>query len=469
MISTAMETPRMAPGRGPHAGTIGPMTYRLPLLMGTLAAIALLGGCGYERQSIDTVALVADLRASTLPAQILHPEVPGYRLSAAQIASLAVTLQPELKRRRAEAGISEAQIIAADLLPNPTIDARAYLPGGGPSGDVGLFVDITDLLAHRGPRREAARLRRDQVQWQIVDAEWRAAHAARRAWIAVAQAEARLALAQEQTVLAERTSALLAHGRAGGNVSDLDVIQAGIQTGLARQAVSSRQADVQLARTALNHDLGLPPACVLPIGDLAMPSDLASVGDPNVVVADLPDRRPDLIALVVAFNVNEAELRGAYRKWIPGISIGPAVQFGDGTSSGGFALGIELPLFNYGQAEIAAGKAGRTVARATLNAALATAWSEAALAAQREHAQQVRLTAWKQDIAPLLEHEIALLMHAAEVGEIDPSRLILAQDRLIGLRDQEIGLISDLQRSEVDWDEAIGPEPMPKPPAETQP
>lgn len=438
------------------------MSYRLPLLLGTLTAITLLGGCGYERQSVDTVALVADLRASTLPAEVLHPEAPAARLSPAQIASLAVTMQPELKRRRAEAGISEAQIIAAGLLPNPTIDAKAYFPGGGPSGEASLFVDITDLLAHRGPRREAARLRRDQVQWQIVDAEWRAAHAARRSWIAVAQAESRLTLAQEQAALAERTSKLIDNERLGGNATDLDVIQASIQTGLAHQEVASRKADVQLARTTLNHDLGLPPGFVLPIGDLAMASDLAPVGDPNAVVADLPDRRPDLIALIVAYDVNEAELRGAYRKWIPGITLGPSVLFGDSTTTGGLALGIELPLFNYGQAEIAAGKVGRTVARATLNSALATAWSEAALAAQHEHAQQARLAAWKTDIAPLLEREIALLMHAAEVGEIDPSRLILAQDRLIGLRDQEIGLLADLQRAAVDWDEAIGPAPMPK-------
>ena len=450
-----MKVHRMPPGRAP-----APMMHRLPLLVSTLAAISLMSGCGYERQSVDTAALVADLRAATLPASVMHPDDAGTRISAAQVASLAIALQPELKRRRSEVGISESQIIAAGLLPNPTIDAKAYFPGGGLSGEASLFVSITDLLANRGPRREAARLRRDQVQWQIVDAEWRAAHASRRSWIAVAQAEARLALAVEQAALAERTSTLLERGRAGGNVTDLDVIQASIQTGLAHQTVATRQADVRFSRTILNHDLGLPPGFVLPIGDLAMVSDLTPVGDPNVMVADLPDRRPDLIALIVAYDVNEAELRGAYRKWIPGIAIGPSLQFGNSTTTGGFALGIELPLFNHGQADIAAGKAGRMVARATLNSALATAWSEAALAAQREHAQQARLAAWKTDITPLLEREIALLMHAAEVGEIDPSRLILAQDRLIGLRDQEIGLMADLQRAAVDWDEAIGPAPL---------
>ena len=451
--------PSASTGQNQCAST--PMTSRLLRLVATLAAVTLLGGCGYERQSIDTAGLVADLRAATIPAENLTPASPGDRLSPAQVATLAVTLQPELKRLRAEASISEAQLIAAGLLPNPTIDAKAYFAGGGPSGEASLFVSITDLLAHRGPRREAARLRRDQVQWQIAEAEWRAAHAARRLWITAAQAEARLTLAQEQAALAERTSKLIESGRAGGNATDLDVVQASIQTGLAHQEITSRQADVQRARMMLNHDLGLPPGFLLPIGDLTMPSDLAPVGDPNAVVADLTDRRPDLIALIVAYDVNEAELRGAYRKWIPGITLGPSVLFGDSTT-GGLALGIELPLFNYGQAEIAAGKAGRTVARAALNSALATAWSEAALAAQREYAQQVRLASWKKDIAPQLEREISLLMHAAEVGEIDPSRLILAQDRLIGLRDQEIGLQADLQRASVDWDEAIGPAPMTK-------
>lgn len=443
------------------------MISRVPVLVATVAAVALLGGCGYERQTVDTAGIVSDLRAATIPVGALNSAAPGDRLSSAQVASLAVMLQPELKRRRAEAGISESQVIAAGLMPNPTLDAKAYFPGGGPSGEASLFVDITDLLAHRGPRREAARLRRDQVQWQIADAEWRSAHAARRSWIAVAQAEARLKLAQEQAALAERTATLLERGRANGNVTDLDVIQASVQTGLAHQEVVSRQTDVLLARTTLNHDLGLPPGFVLPIGDLAMASDLAPVGDPNAVVADLPDRRPDLIALIVAYDVNEAELRGAYRKWIPGITLGPSVLFGDSTTTGGVALGIELPLFNYGQAEIAAGKAGRTLARAALNSALATAWSEASLAAQREHAQQTRLDTWKKDIAPLLEREISLLMHAAEAGEIDPSRLILAQDRLIGLRDQEIGLLADMQRATVDWDEAIGPAPMPMDAPET--
>lgn len=436
------------------------MTSRLLRIFATLAAVALLGGCGYERQSIDTVSLVADLRAATIPAENLTPASPGDRLSPAQVATLAVTLQPELKRLRAEAGISEAQIIAAGLLPNPTIDAKAFFPGGGPSGEATLFVSITDLLAHRGPRREAARLRRDQVKWHIVDAEWRAAHAARRSWIALAQAEARLTLANDQAVLAERTAVLLERGRANGNVTDLDVTQARVQTGLAHQEIASRQADVQIARTTLNHEIGLPPGSALVIGDLAMVADLAPVGDPNVVVAELPARRPDLIALIVAYDVNEAELRGAYRKWIPGIALGPSIQFGD-TANGGLALGIELPLFNYGQAEIAAGKAGREFARAALNSALSAAWSEAALAAQREHAQQVRMASWKKDITPLLEREIALLMQAADIGEIDPSRLILAQDRLIILRDREISLLADLQRALVDWDEAIGPAPLP--------
>jgi outer membrane protein TolC len=232
--------------------------------------------------------------------------------------------------------------------------------GGGLTSafNVGLSTDISTLLT-RSSRLAMARSQAGQVNLDLLWAEWQTVAQARLLFDQVLNLRAQQTrLASEQAALAQVSVYVRAALDAGNLTYD------GASAGLNAAAdVRKQQADDAIALHQAESDLH-----VLLGLDASAPLDL--VGAPYRVtptaaqlrqaLADLPQRRPDLLALQAAYASQEAKLHGAVLAQFPALGIGfNTARDTSAVYTNGFNIGITLPLFDSNRGNIAIEQATR--------------------------------------------------------------------------------------------------------------
>ena len=287
---------------------------------------------------------------------------PGASLSVSDVARLAVLNSPDLRATRAQHGVAQAQLLQAGLAPNPQLTA-AILPLAAGLGDTtawnaGLSYDIKSLVtlgARRRSAQEAARQADAQIVWQ----EWQTASQASLLAVDLIEGERSIRLLQgTEALLASRQSrseAALAAGNAtlATVAPDVAAVQA------ARTLTRDAQRQVLSKRHQLDALLGLLPDVPLP---LAAAPGLPPI-DTDTVARDLPGlaaRRPDLIALQLGYRAEDAKVRAAILAQFPNLTFG--VTGGSDNANVrniGPQIGLELPIFDRNQGNIAIERASR--------------------------------------------------------------------------------------------------------------
>ena len=287
---------------------------------------------------------------------------PGASLSVSDVARLAVLNSPDLRATRAQHGVAQAQLLQAGLAPNPQLTA-AILPLAAGLGDTtawnaGLSYDIKSLVtlgARRRSAQEAARQADAQIVWQ----EWQTASQASLLAVDLIEGERSIRLLQgTEALLASRQSrseAALAAGNAtlATVAPDVAAVQA------ARTLTRDAQRQMLSKRHQLNALLGLLPDVPLP---LAAAPGLPPI-DTDTVARDLPGlaaRRPDLIALQLGYRAEDAKVRAAILAQFPNLTFG--VTGGSDNANVrniGPQIGLELPIFDRNQGNIAIERASR--------------------------------------------------------------------------------------------------------------
>jgi len=330
-----------------------------------VAAALVVSGCAsYAPLPLGQGEGAADVRQLTVPASEMplptlatHRFDPADGLDVTETAMLAVANSPALKLKRDELGVARAQAFAAGLLPDPQLSLGEDFPshsGGGltTAFNLGLSEDIGALLT-RSSRQAAARSQAGQVNLDLLWAEWQTVAQARLLFDQVLDLRARQArLASEQAAL-DQVGGYIHAALAAGNLT-YDSASAGLN---AAADVRKQQADNTVALHQADSDLHV-------LLGLAPTAPLELVGAPYRVtptsaqlqqaLADLPRRRPDLLALQAGYQAQEAKLRGAVLAQFPALTLG--VNSARDTSAiytHGFSLGITLPLFDRNRGNIA--------------------------------------------------------------------------------------------------------------------
>jgi outer membrane protein, heavy metal efflux system len=307
--------------------------------------------------------LVAPSADMPMPMLATHRLDPSDGLDVTEVAMLALANSPALKEKRGELGVARAQAFAAGLLPDPQLSLGEDFPrhsGGGltTAYSLGLSEDITALLT-RSSRTAVARDQASQVNLDLLWAEWQAVAQARLLFDQV------LNLRAQQKVLDAEQAALAPVGRyidaalRAGNLT-YDSASAGLN---ADADVRKRRADNAIALHQADSDLhvllGLAPAAPL---DLVGASYQVAPTPAQLqqALADLPARRPDLLALQAGYRSQEAKLRAAVRAQFPALTIGfNTARDTSAVYSNGFNVGITLPLFDRNRGNIAIEQATR--------------------------------------------------------------------------------------------------------------
>lgn len=344
----------------------------------TLILSVLLFGCtSYKPMPLSSPAVeqaltAPDPAALRMSAQsIKHPILKPIAfddrlgLTPDQAAILAVLANPSLRSARDERGIAASQLLLAGILPNPQVAFGEEYPYGGAidgaltASNFGLSWDITQLIS-RDAKKRAAQANADSIDLSIAWQEWQIAQAAKTAVYDVLSLKAQLALAQEIDQHQAQNLSVIRDAVNHHDKTMLDLTAAEDASLDAHAAVLSAQRDLDRQLLALNKAIGLPPDSPVQLNPNINLPDHIDAPTADKILSGLENRRLDLLALKLGYQAQEQTLRAAVLQQFPKINLGFDRQR-DNTNvqSVGFAVTVDLPIFDRNQGAIAVESATR--------------------------------------------------------------------------------------------------------------
>ena len=287
------------------------------------------------------------------------------------LATLTVLNNPDLKALRVRAGVADAQVFAAGLLPDPTLSfgASKVVAGDDQLFDVvgALGLDLTTLRT-RGVLRAQARASARQVRLDLAWAEWQAAGQARIQGVRILALKNVLAIAQRS---ADATQSLFAHTQAAAGRGDVSGDRLETTRKTAHDAQTQKhgvQNDLATAKGQLAALLGLPPGTELRLAETPLPE---SPPPADALLALASRNRADLQALQAGYAAEEAAVHKAVLDQFPALGL---TFNGERDSGGNLLLGpainFTLPLWNRNRGGIAVEQATRAALNAEYEARL---------------------------------------------------------------------------------------------------
>jgi cobalt-zinc-cadmium efflux system outer membrane protein len=441
--------------------THGPFARNLhELRLCSVFALALLGGCTtyQSRPLLDEPVLATDLGSLQIPAQQLNHGTGGRQdvdlsdgLDLTEVGIVAVLNNRDLQARRAQLQVAGAQAFAAGLLPDPQFSAGFDRPTGNSAPvdawSLGLSYDIIPLIT-RGARVAAADKHREQVRLDLLWQEWQVIQQARSLAVRRQLEDQRLALLRDMLALYQRRYQRSAQGLADGNIT-LDVNGTDLTALLDTfSQINQLEQTRNETRHALNLLLGLQPQAELALSPLPR-EPLLAAATVNARLSELPQVRPDLLALQAGYASQEAQVRGAILAQFPSLGIGVnRARYTSDVDTAGLSISLSLPLFSGNRGAIASERASREQLRAEYRARLAqTAVDVDRLLALQDiiHRQLANLQAYLPNLQTLVERA----RHAASQGDIDALTFLNMESTLVSKRLEQ----SDLTQSA--WENAI--------------
>jgi outer membrane protein, heavy metal efflux system len=359
--------------RGPHSvqsefrvvrkGSVWPRLGALALG----AWVALSGGCAIYHglplpKHPDLAGQLSQLRTRTPAGPGAAPRTIATDgpLAIDDVGLLAVLNDPDLRAERGTLDVARATLLQESLFPNPSASV-SYTPilGGtdiAPAWAASLTEDLKAILTYH-TRKKAARLQLQQVNADLLWQEWQVAQQARILALDLYWGGRSVSLAERQLQLLDRE---VREVRSATQSGILDL--AALAPLLAAQASAAQtSAALNLAQLQgwqqLNGLLGLQPTVRFAI---AAPKLASLPPDLDTLIAQLPQRRPDLVALQLGYRSSDESVRSAIIGQFPAFAAGYA--WGQDTSnvrSGGPTASFDVPIFDRNQGQVAQTRATR--------------------------------------------------------------------------------------------------------------
>jgi cobalt-zinc-cadmium efflux system outer membrane protein len=343
-----------------------------------IGVILVLGGCTqYKALPLSSSAVQTALAAPSASElrvearSIQHPMLKPVEiddragLTPDQAAIVAVLINPSLRAARDERGLAAAQLLQAGILPNPQVNFGEEYPYGGvlenavTASAVGVSWDLTELLAYK-PKVQSARDNSASVDLDIAWREWQTAQAARSAVYDLVSLQMQLDLATQIDRDLAQNLAVIRDAVDHHDKTLMDLSAAESESLDAHAAVVSQEHDLEDARLTLNKSLGLSPDAQVKLNPQIAMDEEAAVPSAEKMLSGLEQRRLDLLALKMGYQSEEETLRAAVLEQFPKVNLGFNRQRDDtNIQSVGFAVTIDLPIFDRNQGAIATEKATR--------------------------------------------------------------------------------------------------------------
>lgn len=448
------------------------------MLLATVLAIAASGCATFQAKPLAVRDVLRDLQQIRLDALRpidVPPSTPGSApglfdptdgVSADEAVAVALFLNPDVRAFRKERGVAEGELIAARLLPNPELQLTwMHIENFTRSlATSGLGVSLNwapPRPGERAAKTERARARIENVRAQIAHEEWRLATDARKAYVGLWAAQERLRLAEAAVTLQERLRRFLRDKRELGDASRLEVNLLELEYVERRREREAVVNDHQRARLEFNRVLGVPPQAIV----VLQATDPLAYRPIAVTLERLEplmvERRPDVAAARFEYEQTQQELRLAYIQRIPWFRFGPAYEREGSKDEGsinkfGIGVGIDLPIANLNQGEIARLEAAREKVRESFVARVYAARAEVNEALQALQGQERLVRLHDEIVRPALEENARLTNAALELGDVNVLQFVTAQDKVLKSRDEFLRTQLEYWKAVFDLERALG-------------
>ncbi|WP_445144865.1 TolC family protein [Dyella sp. Tek66A03] len=326
------------------------------MLLAALIGAGLAGCATYKPLPLPTQA-----ESATSLSQLRGYDGTTLPLDSAAVERLVLLNNPDLLTAHARHQAAQAQRRQNTVLPNPVVGGSlGYLLSG--AGDATAWTasisqDIASLITLK-PRREAAKAAADEVDAGLLWEQWQTLGKARLLVIGLVEGDRQIQLQQQALDALKQREARITQQVGKGNLERLTVepdLAAAADARAAMNDLQRRRLDQRQQLTAL---LGLKPDVVVPLAPLARADlDAASIQDE---AATISRRRPDMVALQLGYQAQDATLRAAVLAQFPPLSIGyDASQDNSRVRNGGPAVSFALPIFDRNQGNIGVARATR--------------------------------------------------------------------------------------------------------------
>lgn len=338
---------------------------------------------------------------------------------------------------------SQMRVLAAGLLPNPSIEVGRKKVSGGDSGPLLSVSQELPLNGALGFERQAAGWEYNAQQATLAREIQLVLAEVQSAFIHVLAAGNLLAIEQEGVAIAGQSLKLVSDTLKAGLVSTLPYNLAQAEYANSRAFEVIAQKEYQLAQESLAALLGIPLSGLAPVqGDLHA-SLLPAGWDGSQV------RRSDLQAADYRLRATQAQVAAADRARLPNPVIGYSREEADETENS-FSIGLEIPVFNTGRAAVQEKQAVSGTAYAERQALSKEVQSEMAQAQARLEARRDAVRIYETEIEPSINLSLQAARAAFESGNTDLSLLLQTQNRLIEHKRNSIKSYEDLRKAEIE-------------------
>jgi cobalt-zinc-cadmium efflux system outer membrane protein len=345
-------------------------------------------------------------------------------LTSDRAVQFALLNNPNLQATYEDVGVAQADLVGAGLLQNPVFDATVLIPEGGVGAtklDFAVTANFLDVFQIPLRKRLATSALRS-AELKTADAVLALAADVREAYAAAVASGQLLELRRTVVEAASASAEVAQRLHDAGNITDLDLANEQALAEAARLELTSAEAEAQAARARLGMLLGVADDA------WTLPPRLPDAIDERFATGELEaqslNRRLDLRAAERRVRNAEQALGGARRfGGLDHVEAGASAEREhDGEWSIGPNLALPIPLFNQGQAKIAAARAELRRSRAQRDALVLAARAEVRTAAAQLDAARERARRLRDIVLPLrkrIVEQTQLQYNAMHVGIFD--------------------------------------------------
>ncbi len=444
-------------------------------------ALALCIGCDLpSTKPPEAPAPVYLSQASKVDAGTSAPPSDG-RVTLPQALAYATQNAPDAVVAAAEAGLGEAEVVAAKQAQpfNPTLSVglgqRRQAGGTGLDAQVALTQQI-EVAGQRRKRRESAQIYRELTRIGIDAAAWSTHADVHRAFETALLADERMALANERVTLAKELLRIAERRVEVGEESALVIEVAKAELAVADNGTIAAAADVETSRLLLASAIGWSASVGLrPVGRLDEPASAVGVTE---LVRGAAESSPTVRHAEATKRVAEADLATARREAWPSPTVGVSfAREGSTTTPANFSpsstifmgtIQIPIPSFARNQGPVARSRAQVKVAQARQRAVSVKFKAMVGTAVARVDASARRSAALEGGVLPAFEKSLAALQRSYDVGEMGYLEVAQAVDRLWAARQQALDARASYYEAFADLERLVGPLDSARAPTDTK-
>lgn len=345
---------------------------------------------------------------------------------------------PQVRAQIAALGIADAQRLQVELISNPHLSMGALRPedGGRWQLDIGLSQPLLEVFT-RPLRRQLAEdaLLNTQLRLQKTLQELIAETSEK--YLAAVAAQQHLHIQHQVFDATKARQALAAALYKAGNMSESNFLYYDNELRNLQRQINKRELTANQKRLELMAFIGLPSA-----QPLLLPKQLPLLPDEDFAQGELftqakVDRLDIKIAQQqLALLEQRSTLIRKENGWLDmNVGINAEREF-DGATNIGPEVEFALPVFNRGQAKIAAINAKTTQAQAQLDVLLLTADKEIAIAIHQTNASRQQIT--------LLQQALVVAKKRVGLSNREVNFMLASPFDLLNIKRQEIQLAHEL-------------------------